>query len=226
MQIPKKCVICGNRDVSDTSMNITLHTIKHEVFICSDHEDTSPSQAKIALIRTLDELDKLIEAAAEFGYELIEKHELATLKERKPAMAPTPKKVVQEKDVKIVSGSGKEVTPQIVGGDADATAYAGVSLDNNQNEAISEIARSEKKISAPDANTRVINDMTGETVITIQGIDDRELQKIAKMEEQASAQGRTLKRRNCNLCQGKGIAPNNKAQQCPKCKGSGVIIFA
>lgn len=226
MKIPKKCVVCGSNEVSDTSMNITLYTIKHEVFVCSEHEDTPPSKAKESLKTMLDGLDKLSEKAAEFGYELVEKQELDALKKGKPVVTRSTSQSKKDENAKVVKGTGAKVTPNIVGGDgADQASYAAVDLDNNPNETISELANSEKKISAPSDNTRIIQDATGETIITIANTSDKNLQDIAKMEEQASQQGKSLKRRDCNLCRGSGQAPNNKANPCPKCSGTGQIVY-
>lgn len=67
----KKCIICGSQDLS-MSMNFIIDNEDHKVYLCEQHEDTSPKDAKQALLAKLKEVEDFIKKAKEMGLQVVE----------------------------------------------------------------------------------------------------------------------------------------------------------
>lgn len=67
MQLNNRCLRCGSTSNLNTIMTVAVDGLKHEVALCSEHEDTNPKQAREMVSAKITEFEDLKKRLAEYG---------------------------------------------------------------------------------------------------------------------------------------------------------------
>lgn len=251
MKLPKKCIICGSHDNLDTSINVKYHGEEYHVYLCTEHEDTTPKAAKTAIGNMLDEIDELSEHAEKYNMVLVTKEEYKSLKDGSsggPLKTTGKQLLVDQPPQQNISSNAKKIYEKksdkyghegvvkvkqhapTAAGKIDGT---GDTLESNESYEV--IKEKQSKVEVEDVAIKggtvkipkKIKDGTGTTEIRInQGVDDRVIQSVARRNSSMSKSGSfngIQYERECTACKGTGIHPMTKGE-CPKCNGIGLLI--
>lgn len=138
MQLPKKCLNCSTTQNLNTSFELTLMGNTYKVWLCDEHSNTTPKDAKLVLTQKLTELDDILEKVKSMGLVAISQEEYDSLKSKKNAN-------------KLVSTLPKELSQRLRSNGEQVNELDNLKIDPNTPTGLSDFAPSNKSIVPADA---------------------------------------------------------------------------
>lgn len=137
MQLPKKCLNCGTALNLNTSFELTLMGHTYKVWLCDEHSNTTPKDAKASLTQKLTELDEVLEKVKSMGMVAISQEEYDSLKSKKGAN-------------KLVSTLPKELSNRLRS-NGEANEIDSIKIDPNAPTGVADFAPSVRSVLPKDS---------------------------------------------------------------------------